>query len=465
MLNNLTFAIQSIFAIYASLAFSIFVYSIKYHSSSAMVFFITFLANILMILLLNVFKRKINNTINQLIINFFLIWIILIIISSIPLIAIYESKSLSEILFVSTSLATTTGFSLSESVLADNKILILWQSMVQYIGAHYTLLSYLLFSLIIFRKETKSFFLNKKSIILFNILFLSLLFFYSFLLFFYNDNFIENFSLSAAILSTGGILNNYDNILADTFSNNYILIFLLLLMLIGLFFLPVFIFFQDRTLFKSISKNFFKRISFMATCITIIICLVSYFGKLSFIENLFISISFITTTGILPNSFENYLIVNSYNSYIMLFILFMVIGTFSGTCCGGLKIDKISIFAIKISEELNKFIFQHNVKGVEIIKRGSNQSELNSLYALISVGASLSLLSILILNISGYSVKDAFILSISSLTNTGEGIKTISQVSFENNKKTHFILNLLMICGRFENIGYILIITKLLKKN
>ena len=142
----------------------------------------------------------------------------------------------------------------------------------------------------------------------------------------------------------------------------------------------------------------------------------------------------------------------------------MIIGTFSGTSNGGLKIDKLSIVIIKTSEELSKFIYTHNLQNIEILRKGSNQKELNSLYALIALGAIISFLSVLLHNIAGYSVKDAFILSIGALTNTGEGIKHLANLNYEDGENMYFILNLLMICGRFENIGYLLIISKILKK-
>ena len=143
----------------------------------------------------------------------------------------------------------------------------------------------------------------------------------------------------------------------------------------------------------------------------------------------------------------------------------MIIGTFSGTSNGGVKIDKLSIIIIKITEELNRFIFQHNIKGIEIIKKGSNQRELNSLYALIAIGSIFTLISVLCHNLIGYSVKDSFFLSISALTNTGEGIIFLSKTPIDNEKNIYFILNFLMICGRFENIGYLLIFARLFKKN
>ena len=71
------------------------------------------------------------------------------------------------------------------------------------------------------------------------------------------------------------------------------------------------------------------------------------------------------------------------NKYLFIFLFVVVIGSFSGTTNGGIKLNKLSLFFINFKEELNKFLFQHNIKGVSIIKKGSSQIELNTFYALI----------------------------------------------------------------------------------
>ena len=63
-----------------------------------------------------------------------------------------------------------------------------------------------------------------------------------------------------------------------------------------------------------------------------------------------------------------------------------MIGSFSGGSSGGLKIDRISILFIKIKDELTKLTLRHKVYGIDLVKKGSNQKELNSFYALISLG-------------------------------------------------------------------------------
>ena len=70
-----------------------------------------------------------------------------------------------------------------------------------------------------------------------------------------------------------------------------------------------------------------------------------------------------------------------------------------------------------------------------------------------------------ILMYCGYSVFEAYTISIAALTNTGEGFLYINNVILKENSSIFLILNFLMICGRFEIIGYLLIFQKIIFKN
>ena len=159
------------------------------------------------------------------------------------------------------------------------------------------------------------------------------------------------------------------------------------------------------------------------------------------------------------------MILELINPFFFIFLLIIIIGSFSGSSSGGLKVDKISILFIKIKDELNKLAFRHKVFGVDLIKKGSDQKELNNLYALIAFGILIVICSILSLCIAGYSVFEAYTISIAALTNTGEGFLYINNVILKENSSIFLILNFLMICGRFEIIGYLLIFKKIIFKN
>ena len=151
------------------------------------------------------------------------------------------------------------------------------------------------------------------------------------------------------------------------------------------------------------------------------------------------------------------------NKYLFIFLLVVVIGSFSGTTNGGLKLNKLSLFFINFKEELNKFLFQHNIKGVSIIKKGSSQIELNTFYALIIFSSIITFLNIIILNISGMNLKGSLIYIIASLSNTGEALLIVGNINDKIKSEYYFLLNILMICGKYEFIGYFLIFNKIFK--
>jgi hypothetical protein len=126
-------------------------------------------------------------------------------------------------------------------------------------------------------------------------------------------------------------------------------------------------------------------------------------------------------------------------------------------------LNKLSLFFINFKDELNKFLFQHNIKGVGIIKKGSSQIELNAFYSLIIFSSIISLINIIILNISGMTLKGSLIYIVAALSNTGEALLIISNINDKINAENYLLLNTLMICGKYEFIGYFLIFSKIFK--
>ena len=95
---------------------------------------------------------------------------------------------------------------------------------------------------------------------------------------------------------------------------------------------------------------------------------------------IFFIFSFLTTTGILPNKVSDILVLQQISPLFFIFLILIIIGSLSGSSGGGLKIDKLSIIFIKIRSELKKLTLSHKLYGAELIKKGFNQKELNSLF-------------------------------------------------------------------------------------
>ena len=74
-------------------------------------------------------------------------------------------------------------------------------------------------------------------------------------------------------------------------------------------------------------------------------------------------------------------------------------------------------------------------------------------------------MSTLLHNLNGNGLKEGFLYSLAALTNVGEGLLIATNINKYCEENLYFMLNILMLCGRFENIGYLLIAKKVLFKN
>jgi trk system potassium uptake protein len=460
MLSNLIFfSFQSIFISLGFMTlFTLFI-SYFYDPGNEPILLITFCLNIFVIFLINIFKnfKEVNNL--RFIYITLICWILIIVIGSIPLFELLKNKTFNEILFLVTSSVTTTGFIFSDY--SSNSItLSIWLSNLQIIGALYTILSFVIYYSFFLNKYNKLIIINKKSVVLLQVFFFIYLMLFTFCLNFSYYNFIDSYSLSSAILSSGGITNN-NSVFIRNNSNYYLLSFLIIL---SLLYLPFFLLGMSKKALKGSYKKILKRSLGLMLILGFLIFLFMVTASMSFIENLYLVLSLITTTGLLPTILENNILLNEYNNYILFFLLLTCVGTFSGTSNGGLKINRLTLIFINIKEEFNKFLFQYKVKGVDIIKKGVSQNELNSFYSLLGLGIIVVLLSTLIINISGLSIESAFFYSMAALTNSGDGFIKLSTIKESLVPDFYFVLNILMICGRFETIGYLLLFKKIFIK-
>ncbi len=456
--NSIFFSFQCIFIVFGT--FSFIAMSISYFSNldGVPVFFITSIFNILIVYLIRFFKKNLeinrSNFINLTLIG----WFLIVLVGVVPLFDLLENSTLNEKIFFSTSLATTTGFDILNSNFSNEIILSLWAAVIQNIGALYTLMIFIIYSSLFLNR---SFFLSKRNIIKLKAVFIIFLSFYTLILFIFKYDVIDSFTLASSILSSSGYRPSSSIFLR--YDTNYYLI--ITLMIISLFLLPVYLFVPNKKIFRIIKKMYFKyKTTILFLLIIFLICLVLLLNtELSLAKNFCVIISLITTTGVLPEDFQNINIIESYKKFFFIFLFISVVGSFSGTTNGGIKLNKLSLFFISIKEELNKFLYQHNIKGLEILKKGSSQTELNTFYSLIICSLIFIFISTLIFNLEGMSLKASFINIIAALTNTGESLLVVGGIIERVNPNYYFILNILMICGRFEFIGYLLLLKKILK--
>ena len=460
MLNNVTyFAFQSIFVLFG--IFTSFAFSITYFNASkkSLIFLVTFLFILLIIYFINFLKK--NLILGRLRFIYFSIigWFLIILVSSIPLFELLSYNNFNEIIFYTTSQVTNSGFNINAEKIDNKIILSLWVAIIQNIGAIYTLLLFIIYSNVFLSRNFLV--LSKTNIIKLYFLYLFLLLFYLLIFFFKNFDFFLSFSLASTIISSTGL--KVFNSVFLSHDTNYSII--ALMMLISLLFLPFLCILNSKKpsqfCYVLIVKNKFN--IFLLIFLTLLLLIIFSSINIEFAKKLCFIISLVTTTGVLPSEFNENIYELRLNKYLFIFLLVVIIGSFSGTTNGGVKLNRLSLFFINFKEELNKFLFQHNVKGVNIIKKGSSQIELNAFYSLIIFSSIITFLNIIILNISGMNLKDSLIYIIASLSNTGEALLIVGSINDKIKSQYYFLLNILMICGKFEFIGYFLIFNKIFK--
>ena len=366
MLNNVTyFAFQSIFILFGT--FTSFAYLLSYFSGSknSLIFLVTFLFILLIIYFINLLNK--NLILSRLRFIYFSIvgWFLIILISSIPLFELLSYNNLNEIIFYTTSQVSNSGFNINTEKINNKIILSLWVAIIQNIGAIYTLLLFIIYSNVFLSRNFLA--LSKTNIIKLYLLYLFLLLAYFLIFFSNNHEFLMSFVLASTIISSTGL-----KVLNSVFLNqdiNYSIVSLMMMM--SLLIIPILFILNSKRPFQVCYLLILKNKFNIFLLIFLILLLLILFSRinLEFIKNLCFIISLITTTGVLPSEFEENLHELALNKYLFIFLFIVVIGSFSGTTNGGLKLDKLSLFFINFKEELNKFLFQHNIKGVSIIKK------------------------------------------------------------------------------------------------
>jgi len=201
------------------------------------------------------------------------------------------------------------------------------------------------------------------------------------------------------------------------------------------------------TYFKS--KNLISAF-FIITIFTLILSMFSFSSiKMPFIEKYvdisFLIISFITTTGVIPENIYSYGLLNSL--IILLAILTLVGGAVSSTS-GGLKATRIIYIYKYVYRELFRLINPRKIMAKDKISNIDDASQI--FLCCILYLLSIPILSVL-LSIFHISFEESFIIVISAITNSGIGLLEISNINYYPNTFIEiFILSIVLMCGRIE---------------
>jgi trk system potassium uptake protein TrkH len=367
---------------------------------------------------------------------------------SIPFYIIFPEENIRDIFFLSVSLSSTSGI-WTEINTINNPEFLIWQAILQWLGGLCTILVGSFFIEIILRKKNiiKDYFSIENIKIIFY-LFISFTIIFILLFKLFSNSWSDSIQLSMALISTSNAyLPNGDVVVQSNIITKIIMLFA---MIVGSLSISLHYKFFTQGVLSYFRNKSFKLAFILIFSMTLFITMISFNTiKIPFYEKYidvcFLIISFISTTGLIPNNLYQYGFLT--NSLLILALLCLIGGSVSSTT-GGIKPTRILYIYKYISIELFRLGNPRKIKAREKIKSIDEISQIlifTILYlALIPILASL-------ISIFNINFEEAFIIVISALSNTGVGLLEIANINYY--PKTFFeviLLSIILLFGRIE---------------
>ena len=385
---------------------------------------------------------------NTCVLSSFVIWLMLIVMGAIPFYILFPGENIKDIFFLTASLVSTNG-AWSNIEIIDSSSFMIWQSILQWLGGLCTIVVASFFVEMVLSKKNISkdyFSIENFRIIFFLYSSITIIFIFIYTLLLNDLN--EAIQISMALISTSNAFTSTGNITIEF--NNLTKLFMVFTMIIGSL--------SINLHYKSFSHGFLNyiknkniRITFILMLIfTLILSIYSFnYIKMPFIDKFinicFLIISFITTTGLVPEKLLSYGLLS--NVIILLALLTLVGGSVSSTS-GGMKASRIIYIFKYIYIELFRLVNPRKIMASEKINNIDETSQifLFCILYLISIPLFASILSIFDLRF-----EDSFMIIIATITNSGIGILEIANLTYYPNSFFEIILlSIVMLFGRIE---------------
>lgn len=380
--------------------------------------------------------------------SIFIIWIILPVMGTIPLYIIFPDEKLRDIIFLSISLVTTNGI-WTEIAYINKPEFLIWQAILQWLGGLCTVLIGSFFVEKVLRKKSIStdyFSLENVKIIFF--LYISITIIFTILFKLISMTWDDALRISMALISTSnGFYSDGQVIVESNIINKVIMI---CAMIFGS--LSVNLHYKSFThgFFSYLkNKNIKLALIFLFTIVLFLITFILNNIKMpfmdKFIDACFVIVSFITTTGFIPNHLYDYGILS--NMLLLLAMLTLIGGSVSSTT-GGLKPTRIIYISRYISTELFRL---GNPRKILAKEKFNSIDEISQIFIFCILYLVFIPFSAAILSIFNANFEEAFFIVISALTNSGIGLIEISNISYYPNSIMEIIiLSIILLCGRIE---------------
>jgi trk system potassium uptake protein len=382
------------------------------------------------------------------VLSIFITWFLLILMGSIPFYIIFPKENMRDIFFLSVSLSSTSGI-WTEINTMNNPEFLIWQAILQWLGGLCTILVGSFFVEMILRKKNiiKDYFSIENIKIIFY-LFISFTIIFILLFKLFSNSWSDSIQLSMALISTSNAyLPNGDVVVESNIITKIIMLFA---MIVGSLSISLHYKFFTQGVLSYFRNKRFKLAFLLIFCMTLFITMVSFNTiKIPFYEKYidvcFLIISFISTTGLIPNNLYQYGLLT--NLLLILALLCLIGGSVSSTT-GGIKPTRILYIYKYISIELFRLGNPRKIKAKEKINSIDEISQI-----LIFTILYLSLIPILasLISIFDINFEEAFIIVISALSNTGVGLLEIANINYYPNTFLEVILlSIILLFGRIE---------------
>ena len=383
------------------------------------------------------------------ILSMFISWFILICMGLIPFYIMLPDKSILDLILITISLLSTFGLWLENPLFLSSEFLI-WQSLLQWLGGLTSILiaSFLVESVLVKNKMQNDIFNIDNFKIIFIFYFLITILF-SLIFFCYETyTFDQAIRLSMAMISTSNSFTENGTILInESFS---IKIFMIIAMIFGSISITLhFKSFNYGMISYFKNTNFISIILFFLFLVFLISIYVSNNIKVNvydlFIDILFLVVSFITTTGLIP---ENLISWNILGNFLIFLMILTLVGGAVNSTTGGLKVSRI-IFILKfIYRELYKLGNPRIILSKENLSLGNNTSRI-FIFCILFLFTIFLLSSLL--SLCNVSFVDSFTIIISSITNSGLGLLNVAEIDYyPQTFFEKFIIFIALLLGRIE---------------
>jgi len=396
-----------------------------------------------------------NNKLNKLqidkstcVLSIFIIWLVLIIMGAIPLYLIFPDEKIKDIIFLTISLVTTNGV-WTEIEYSNVASFLIWQSILQWLGGLCTIIIGSFFVEMVLNKKpiSKDYFSIENVRIIF-LLYLTITIIFSVIFRFLIKDWNDAIQLTMALISTSNAFNSEGNIMIEF--NIITKFFMMFTMILGA--LSINLHYKSFVHgFSTYFKSKYLKFAFIIISIFSLILSMYTFSsiKMPFIEKYidisFLIISFITTTGVIPEKLYSYGLLNS--TIILLALLTLVGGAVSSTS-GGLKATRIIYMYKYVYRDLFRLVNPRKIMAKDKVINVDNASQI--FLCCILYLLSIPILSVL-LSIFHVSFEESFIIVISAITNSGIGLLELSNINYYPDTFVEiFILSIVLLCGRIE---------------